>query len=88
MAWLLWCDTKRPRGVRDATPVSSTITTSPHQRCGGLVKNELYLTAHADALGVPIHLPREDEARRVAAPQAGGREAAMAISARRARRDV
>ena len=30
--------------------------------CGGLAKNPLYAQAHADALRMPLHLPREPEA--------------------------
>uniref|UniRef100_A0A7S1S9N0 Carbohydrate kinase FGGY C-terminal domain-containing protein n=1 Tax=Alexandrium catenella TaxID=2925 RepID=A0A7S1S9N0_ALECA len=30
--------------------------------CGGLSQNELYLREHADALGLPLHLPREPAA--------------------------
>ncbi|KAJ8602699.1 hypothetical protein CTAYLR_003785 [Chrysophaeum taylorii] len=29
--------------------------------CGGLAKNSLYLQTHADVLGIPVAVPREDE---------------------------
>jgi len=40
----------------DAPPISAVIA------CGGLSKNTLYVTTHADVLGLPIHTPVQEEA--------------------------
>lgn len=40
----------------DDPPISCVVA------CGGLSKNPLYVATHADVLGVPIHLPVQEEA--------------------------
>ncbi len=55
--------------------------------CGGLSKNELYVSAHADVLGLPVHLPEQDEAVLLGAAMLGaaaGRAHASVVDAMRA----